>query len=161
MRCATASAPERERERGDDDERARCRLVSEPELRASSESTISGAGSSNETRTSGGETSRCTSESVDTRLLAILASGPGHGETLDAAFRRKEHELGALFATLDVAASRALHRRLTLPADDDLVAARFGQLISNRRARLLAFLADARRREAIAMARRSLESSKG
>ena len=86
----STSAPECERDRVDDDERARCRLVSEPELRASSDSASSGAGSSNETRTFGGETSRCMSESIDARLLAILASGPGHGETLDAAFRRKE-----------------------------------------------------------------------
>lgn len=90
---------------------------------------------------------------LDAQLLAILSAGPALGETIEAAFRRKEHELGALFATLDVTTSRALHRRLSRPAEGDLVAAQFGRMVSERRARLLSFLADARRREAIAQAR--------
>jgi len=122
---SAASAPHRV------DEHADLRLVDEPELGALSD-----------------PAARATR--LDARMLAILASGPAHGETLDAAFRRKEHELGAVFARLSVAESRALHRRLSVPAQDDLVAARFGQLIVERRGRLLAFLADARRREAIA-----------
>lgn len=136
-----ASVLEGERER-DVDARARCRLASAPEPGLAAEPVAD----------PGGE--------FDARLLGILAGGPADGETLDAAFRRKERELGALFATLDVATSRALHRRLSISADGDVVAARFGRLVSERRARLLAFLADARRREAIARAR-SFESTKG
>lgn len=64
------------------------------------------------------------------------------------AFRRKEHALGALFATLSVMEARALHARLSNPRPGDAVAARFATLVIERRARLLGGLAGARRREA-------------
>ena len=64
-------------------------------------------------------------------------------------FKQKEHDLGALFARLSVPESRALHKRLCNPATDDRLAHAFSRLVTERRGRLLTFLADARRREAI------------
>jgi hypothetical protein len=90
--------------------------------------------------------------SLDEAIVAILDCSVSD-ETIEAAFRRKEIELGALFATVSVAAARELHRRLSAPAPTDPMATRFARLRSDRRARLLAFLADARRREALRAAR--------
>jgi hypothetical protein len=87
-------------------------------------------------------------------LFAILECGAQLGETIDAHNRRKERELGALFATLSVLQARALHKRLSSPAADDPIATRFARMIAERRHRLLVFLADARRREAIHTSRR-------
>ena len=87
-------------------------------------------------------------------LLAVLESAAQPGETIDAHGRRKERELGALFATASVFEARALHGRLSNPKPGDALATRFARMIVERRHRLLQFLADARRREAIHTARR-------
>lgn len=86
-------------------------------------------------------------------ILAMLSAPPGPGERIEVAYRRKEHELMVLFGSLSVLDSMELHRRLTLSLRDDPVATRFGRLVVDRRVRLIAFLAGARRREAIARAR--------
>lgn len=86
---------------------------------------------------------------LETEILATLVAPPCPGERLEVAFRRKEHELKGLFARLSVADARELHRRFTLMLPSDPVASRFRQLIAERRARLRAYLADARRREAM------------
>ena len=91
---------------------------------------------------------------IDSRLLAILDAPLAPGETAMAGFARKEAELHAVLATLRAIDARALHARLSRPATSDLLATSFARLTSERRARLLTFLADARRREAIAAARR-------
>lgn len=91
---------------------------------------------------------------IDRRLLAVLDETAAVGESADALFRRKEHALGTLFAALPVPAALALHKRLTMPAVGDPLHARFSRLVAERRARLLAFLADAPRREAVDKARR-------
>jgi hypothetical protein len=90
----------------------------------------------------------------DTALLAVLDAPPVAGETIDVEFRRKERDLLARFAALPVDAALALHKRLSTPRDGDELAARFARLVADRRARLLEFLADARRREAIKGGRR-------
>lgn len=90
---------------------------------------------------------------VELRLRTILQTGIRPGETLNAGYQRLEHELGAQLATLTVLQSRALHRRLANPGPGDALASAFQRLIPPRRGRLLAFLADARRREALALAR--------
>lgn len=64
------------------------------------------------------------------------------------AFRQKEHELGALFASLTPADSLELDRRLSVSSADDPLASRFARLVSERRARLIGFLRSARRRVA-------------
>jgi hypothetical protein len=86
---------------------------------------------------------------LEAEILETFAAPAAPGEQLELAFRRKEHELKVLFDRLSVADARALHRRFTLMLPGDPIASRFGRLISERRARLLAFLADARRREAL------------
>lgn len=90
---------------------------------------------------------------IEHRLRTILETGIRPGETLNAGYQRLEHELGAQFATLTVLQSRALHRRLGNPNPSDALAIGFQRLIPARKGRLLAFLADARRREALALAR--------
>ena len=90
----------------------------------------------------------------DAELLAVLEASATPGERIEAAFLRKERELAAVFVQLSVPEARELHRRLANPRPDDLVAARFARLVVARRHRLLAVLADARRREALATTRR-------
>ncbi len=90
------------------------------------------------------------SPAAERALLAILDAPPQPGETLNAAYHRKERELGTAFAKLAVSEARALVRRLTTRRVDDGLAVRFGRLVADRRHRLLAFLGDARRREALA-----------
>jgi len=78
----------------------------------------------------------------------IVLRLPAAGETVMVAHARKEGDLRDLFATLTVLEARALHRRLERGGADDPLAALFLRLAPDRRRRLLAFLADARRREA-------------
>jgi len=87
-------------------------------------------------------------------ILAVLDAPATIGEAAASLFRRKEHELRTVFARLSVPESHALDKRLSSPNADDAIAARFSRLVVERRSRLIAFLADARRREAISMARR-------
>jgi hypothetical protein len=86
----------------------------------------------------------------DGPILAILDAPLGLAETAHDGYRRKEHELGAAFAALPIVEARALHARLAAPRAGDAVAERFQRLVGDRRVRLLAFLADARRRAALA-----------
>ncbi len=87
--------------------------------------------------------------SNDGPLIAILDRPLGKGEPASLGFARKEHDLGAAFAKLTVLEARKIHARLTINAPDDVLAARFAQLTVDRRDRLLSFLADARRRDAL------------
>jgi len=90
----------------------------------------------------------------DAEIIRLLSTPALPGESAELFHRRKEQLLGALFATLSIAEADALHHRLASPRVGDSVAAQFGRLAFERRERLLAFLADARRRETIALARR-------
>ncbi|MBA3540733.1 MAG: hypothetical protein H0T79_14070 [Deltaproteobacteria bacterium] len=91
----------------------------------------------------------------DAEIVAVLEAVPWPRESCDAAFRRKEQALGELFAGLSASDAHALHRRLANPHADDVLASRFERLLMpERRSRLIAFLGDARRREAIGSARR-------
>jgi hypothetical protein len=76
------------------------------------------------------------------------------GETIARAFERKERELRAALSQLPLADARALHRRFQLATSGDVLLERFSRLAVERKARLVAFLADAPRRAAIATARR-------
>lgn len=91
---------------------------------------------------------------VDWRILSILESPLAIGETALAGFSRKEAELRTLFASLTVSEQRALQARLSNPRTGDPVATHFARFTADRRHRLITFLADARRREALATARR-------
>ena len=92
---------------------------------------------------------------VDDQIFAILDEPAPEGVTASHAYREKEHALAAYFTTLSVADARAQHRRLTIPSPDDALAVRFSRLVVERQARLVAVLADARRREAIFANRRA------
>ncbi|HEY4175694.1 MAG TPA: hypothetical protein VGM90_02620 [Kofleriaceae bacterium] len=85
----------------------------------------------------------------DGKLLAILDAPLAPGETAMFGFQRKERELIAALNTLTVAESRALQPRLANPKEGDELANKFARLTIDRRARVLSFLADARRREAL------------
>lgn len=86
---------------------------------------------------------------LENEILTVLDAKPGPDETFELAFRRKEQELMAVFARLDILDSMELHRRLSLCLFDDPIASRFARLVVQRRTRLLSFLASARRREAL------------
>lgn len=83
----------------------------------------------------------------DARLLAILDREDIHVPAA-VAFARKEKELGEAFAALPILDQRALHSRLSVVREGDMLADKFNRLTQERRARLLNFLADARRRAA-------------
>ncbi|MEO8702532.1 MAG: hypothetical protein ABI867_20980 [Kofleriaceae bacterium] len=80
-------------------------------------------------------------------LLAILAA-THPGETIAMAYQRKEHALASTIAALPVTEALALHRKLTQPSETSELVIQFNRLTIDRRGRLLAFIADARRREA-------------
>jgi hypothetical protein len=81
-------------------------------------------------------------------LLAVLADPVSPYETAAAGFARKEAELRHVMASLSVVESRALQSRLSNPKPGDSLAQAFMRMTADRRARLISFLADARRREA-------------
>lgn len=90
---------------------------------------------------------------IENDILDVLDTRPQPGERIELAFRRKEQELMSLFAQLSAIDALELHRRLKLSLSDDPLATRFARLIVERRARLMSYLADARRREALKRAR--------
>jgi hypothetical protein len=100
------------------------------------------------------ETRTTVASSNDAALIAILEAPLLYGETARDGFLRKEAELRAAFAALPVATQRALYARLSNPRVGDALATKFAGLTADRRTRLLTFLADARRREALAAAAR-------
>jgi len=91
---------------------------------------------------------------ADGTLIAVLDSPLGTTENAFIGFARKEHEMSVLFASLSVLECRLLHKRLANPQHGDELANKFARLTHERRGRLLDFLADARRREAIAASTR-------
>jgi len=90
---------------------------------------------------------------LEAEIIAALEQATPDGEPKAVACRQKEHAVGGLFAALSVADARALYQRLAIPKEVDRVARGFGRLASERRARLLAFLGDARRRAALSRCR--------
>ena len=87
---------------------------------------------------------------IDATLAAIFDAPLAPGETAFDGYRTKEIQLGAAMSQLTVLESRAMHARLANPLGSDALAAKFMRLTIDRRVRLLAFLADARRRAALA-----------
>ncbi len=91
---------------------------------------------------------------IDAQLSAILDAPAAYGETVSANFKRKEHDLGQVMATLNAVESLAMQRRLASPQPHDELAQKFARMVVERRNRLLAFLADNRRRAAASGGRR-------
>lgn len=90
---------------------------------------------------------------VEQRILVALADAPRFGETIDAAFKRKEQALRDAFALLHPLEARALHKRLVAVKRGDELAAAFSRLAVDRRARLFDYLEDTRRRQAVVAAK--------
>ena len=57
---------------------------------------------------------------IEQEIIRILDSAPQPGETIAVAFRRRECELGTLFAELGALDAYVLHKRLATPRPDDL-----------------------------------------
>jgi hypothetical protein len=85
---------------------------------------------------------------IEQTICDVLASGPAVGETIDAAYRRKERELSDVFGSLTRSEAAILLRRFSDPRADDVLAQRFTRLVVDRRTRLLGVLADIPRRAA-------------
>jgi len=79
-------------------------------------------------------------ELIDARVTTIIDAPLARGESVRFGATRKEAELLALFATLTVAQSRALHARLWNPSSHDPLAAKLAYLGADRRQRLVGFL---------------------
>lgn len=94
------------------------------------------------------------STELEAQLITII-DAPIDGSAATG-FALKEQQLGAAFAALSLQQSRELLRRLKANTFDnpvataDVLRARFATFVVERRTRLLAFLADAPRRAAIA-----------
>jgi hypothetical protein len=92
---------------------------------------------------------------LETEILAVFGQTAADGESRELLFKRKEHQLAALFAQLVPAESLALEERLRIAHPDDQIAVQFGRLIGARQTRLLAHLAASRKRHPLQLARRS------
>ena len=91
---------------------------------------------------------------IDAALIAILDAPLRLGETALIGYARKEAEMLRILASLTVAESRALHARLVVAQPDDPLGGKLARFTADRRNRLVHFLADARRREAVGAGRR-------
>jgi hypothetical protein len=88
--------------------------------------------------------------SKEAELVAVLDAPLMPGETAHFGFQRKEREFVAVLATLTILEAHHLRGRLANPHADDQLALKFARLTIERRTRILAFVADTRRRYAIA-----------
>lgn len=87
---------------------------------------------------------------LDQLLVAILSAPTRDAETVEETFRRKEAEIIAACASLSVEDAYALRRRLATPQSGDRLSHQFARLVVERRTRIINYLADARRRAALA-----------
>lgn len=92
------------------------------------------------------------SPATEQAVIGILTSANGE-HRISEAFDRKEAELRAVFCALRPLEAAALRKRLAEGRPDDKLADEFSRFATERRMRLLAVLADARRREALQSAR--------
>jgi len=83
---------------------------------------------------------------IETATLDLLTRPLMPGETHRSDFERRERELRLLFERLTPIAAFALQRRLESGRSDDKLVVAFERLVVERRGRLLATLAKARRR---------------
>jgi hypothetical protein len=85
----------------------------------------------------------------DAQLAAIITAPLPMGQTSLEGYRNKEIAILGALAKRSVLESRALHARLANPVSSDVLAVTFMRLTVERRVRILAFLADARRRAVV------------
>ncbi|MEO6772874.1 MAG: hypothetical protein ABI467_07610 [Kofleriaceae bacterium] len=92
-------------------------------------------------------------DSLDSDILMVLDRVEPTG-TIAMSYLRRERELLELFERLTADECLALAHRLSVCRADDTVAVGFGRMVPERRQRIVRFLADVRRREALKGARR-------
>ncbi len=85
----------------------------------------------------------------DAQLAAIIVAPLPMGQTAMEGYQKKELAILGALAQRSVLESRALYARLANPVSSDSLAVTFMRLTVERRSRILAFLADARRRAAV------------
>ncbi len=86
---------------------------------------------------------------IEASIIATLTRALRADETHQIGNANREAELRNIFETLDPLQAREVLRRLDVNRSDDPLARGFGRLVVERRSRLRAFLADARRRQAL------------
>ncbi|MDB4963022.1 MAG: hypothetical protein JWP01_3021 [Myxococcales bacterium] len=96
-----------------------------------------------------GSVARSLTPALETAMIAILMRPLAVGENQMTGNTNRERELGQLFSALEYAHAREILRRLDLDRADDALVAAFKRITIERRARLRAFLADTRRRQAL------------
>jgi hypothetical protein len=77
---------------------------------------------------------------IESEVARIIDAIPAHGESVQRAFDRKEHELRTLFQSLTRAESIALHSKLSVERDN--ASSVLARLTAERRSRVLARLAE-------------------
>lgn len=85
----------------------------------------------------------------EAQVLGLLEAPLRPGEPASQGFARKEHELRELFKAMPAIECSVLQKRLRVADQRDRLVIAFGLLVGDRRNRLVAVLADARRREAL------------
>lgn len=90
---------------------------------------------------------------LEEAIIAVITRPLAAGESHQLGNANRERELCGLLARLDVVQAHHLGRRLDVARANDPLVAAFQRLVLDRRQRVRAFLADARRRVAIAHAR--------
>ena len=85
---------------------------------------------------------------LEASLLSLLTRPIDLSAGHTAGYAVREKEIGQAFAALDVQTAHVLARRLELARYDDAIATAFNRMVSSRRIRLKAFLANARKRAA-------------
>lgn len=83
---------------------------------------------------------------IEDELIKVLESPIDCCETHRAGYDRKERELLALLDGLTPVEAHELGRRLALASVNDRIVRAFSRLAADRRARVVAFIADTRRR---------------
>jgi len=88
---------------------------------------------------------------VAERLIAIIFAPAPAGMTHRAAHDARERAVIAELEPLTAVEALHLHRRLSNPRSGDALAAAFARMVVERRGRILQFLSDTRRRQALAI----------
>lgn len=87
-----------------------------------------------------------TRDVVQAEVVRILDESPEPGESVQRAFDRKERQLVAYLATLDVELRARVALRLNAGITSDVLVERISRLTAERRARITAVANDLRRR---------------
>lgn len=87
---------------------------------------------------------------IEESIVGVLTCPPAPNETHLVSAQRREHALRQILGCLSVTQAMTLGRRLDADRDTDRVAVALRRFTAERRQRIRTFLADARRRAALA-----------